>query len=54
MARHDEGADTDDLLRDEIGNQQDDDKGRDEDVEVAELAGHRGQGYWRSEKEYRK
>ncbi len=43
-----------DLLRDKVGNQKDDDKGGDEDVEVAKLAGHRGQGYRRREKECRK
>ena len=43
-----------DFLGDEVGDQQDVDKGRDEDVEVAKLARHRGQGYWRSEKECRK
>ena len=37
-------ADADDLLGDEVGDEQDDDKGGDEDVEVSELA-HRGQGY---------
>src|SRR6185437_12983102 len=45
-----EGAEANDLLGDEVGNEQDDDKGRNEDVEVAEPAGHRGQGYRRREK----
>ena len=37
-----DGADADDLLRDKIGNEKDDDEGRDEDVQVLELAGHLG------------